>query len=60
MKKKDNVTVICYGKSEVWESRQEALNYYYEGMLACDGSEKERYTKIWTEIRVGKEVCSDV
>lgn len=40
------VTVICYGKEEKYNSRQEAYDYYMQGMLATDGSEKNRYATI--------------
>lgn len=57
---KDNgVTVVCYGKTEHWNSRQEAINYYFEGMLSCEGSEQDRYTKIYSELISGCKVCTD-
>lgn len=40
------VDVICYGQREHFETRQDAINKYAEGMVACEGSEQERYAKI--------------
>lgn len=57
-KTKDMVTIICYQQKERLE-RQEAIKKYYEGMLYCDGSEKERYTTIYCQLLEGKKVCSD-
>ena len=59
MKGNDKVTVICYGQEEEWKSRNEAMKYYLQGMLECDGSERERYTTILAKLMEGRTVCSD-
>ena len=53
------VTVICYGKEEKWDSRKEAINYYEEGILCCEGSERDRYTNVYLDLIAGKDVCTD-
>ena len=53
------VTVICYGKSKEWSSRENALIFYTEAALCSDGSERERYRNICDELRMGFKVCTD-
>ena len=57
--KLDTVKTVCYGKEEVWDSRNEAMAFFLEGMISSEGSECERYTKIYTELSMGKSVCTD-
>lgn len=56
---KRKVTVICYGQEEEWNSREEAMLYYLEGVEECDGSERERYLTILEGLIEGKMVCTD-
>lgn len=58
-RKLDSVTVVCYGETKVWDSRKEAEQFFLEGMAACDGAEKERYTNIFLDLVSGKSVCRD-
>lgn len=53
------VDVICYGERTTWSSRDEAMNFYLTGMIMTDGSERERYADIYSELRMGKKVCTD-
>lgn len=55
----DYVTVECYGERKVWDSRTEAIAFFEEGMLACEGSEADRYKRIWAQLREGLNFCSD-
>lgn len=57
-KKKDIVRVICYSHVERME-RKEALEKYLEGMMMCDGSERERYASIYSQLKAGWKTCSD-
>ena len=59
IRKIDSVTVICYGKSEVWDSRKEAADYYLQAIAGSEGSECERYVTIYTKLLLGDTVCSD-
>lgn len=52
---------MCYGKVEIYpESKREELqDYYLEGVMACDGAEKERYMNIYCDLKCGNAFCSD-
>ena len=54
----DEVTIICYRQEEKM-TRREAMKEYFEGMMCCDGSEKERYATIYEQLVMGAMVCSD-
>ena len=57
-KKTDNVTVVCYGKT--YKGKREALmRKYKEGMMCCDGSERERYTSIFCGLSEGYKHVDD-
>lgn len=58
-RKLNTVTTICYGKKDVWDSRQEAREFFLAAMAGSEGSECDRYTKIYTELIMGKSVCTD-
>ena len=58
-RKLDGVITVCYGKREYWKSRAEAIRFFLEGIAATEGSECERYTKIFTDLISGKAVCTD-
>ena len=53
------VDVICYGQRETWNSRQDAIKFFFEGMMCCDGAERDRYTNVYLDLMNGKDVCSD-
>ena len=58
-KKEKTVKTICYGEEQVWESRRAAMDYFFDAMMGSDGSEKQRYTNVYTKLLMGWEVCSD-
>lgn len=58
-RKLKTVTVICYGKTQVWDSREEAKAFYLDAIANSDGSEKERYTNIFLDLESKMEVCCD-
>lgn len=58
-RKLNTVKTICYGREEVWDSREDALEFYMKAMAGSEGSEQERYAKIVAELAMGKAVCSD-
>jgi hypothetical protein len=58
-RKLDSVKVTCYGKEEVWDSRKEATDFYLRAIAGSEGSECERYTKIYTELLMGFSTCTD-
>lgn len=57
-KKNDIVTITCYGVTEKIK-RQDAIEKYLEGMMCCDGSERERYTNIYIQLIAGNKHCTD-
>lgn len=59
VKKLDLVTTICYGKTDVWDSRKEAADFFLHAIAGSEGAECERYTTIYTKLVSGLEVCSD-
>ena len=53
------ITVKCYGKEEIWNDRNAALEFYFEAFMGSDGSEKERYGIIMEKLHLGMGYCSD-
>ena len=58
-KVRNGVITVCYGQREYWRSRKEAADYFLDGLNATEGSECERYSKIYAELLCGKTVCTD-
>lgn len=58
-RKLKTVKTICYGEEKVWDSREEAMDFFFQGMMASEGSERQRYTNIYLKLQLGMEVCSD-
>lgn len=52
------VRVTCYNTTR-YMLRKNAIKDYLEGMMYCEGSEQERYAKIYTELILGNKVVSD-
>ena len=59
VKKLDSVRITCYGQTEVWDDRKEAADFFLEAIAGSDGSERDRYSKIYAELMSGKIECSD-
>ena len=53
------VRTVCYGKTDEWYSREEAEKFFLRAMAMSEGSEQARYTKIYSELKMGKEFCTD-
>lgn len=58
-RKLDSVKVTCYGSTETWDRRKDAMEFYLRAMAASEGSEQSRYTKIYTELTMGLPECKD-
>ena len=58
MAKNNIVTIVCNGKSEQMK-RGDAIRFFLDGFLACEGSERDRYGKILNDLYFGKSVCTD-
>ncbi len=55
----DGVTIRCYGKETFFEIRKEAEDRYLEFMGMSEGSERDRYTEIYLQLKDGLRVCTD-
>lgn len=56
---KDSVKVTCYGVTKIWDNREDAIKEFREGMICCEGSERERYTNIYLQLTSGCKECVD-
>ena len=54
----EQVKILCYNK---WETmtRKEGIEKYYEAMVCCEGSERDRYTNIYSQLMEGAKVAYD-
>lgn len=52
MSMNDDVTILCYGQLRQMK-RGDAINFFTEGILASDGSERDRYCSIVTGLKQG-------
>ncbi len=55
----DSVRVTCYGTTETWDSRKDAMEFYLRAMAGSEGSEHQRYSKIYIELSLGMDAVSD-
>ena len=53
------VKTVCYGRTKEWYSRAEAEQFFFHAMMNSEGSEHNRYMKIYTELKLGKAFCTD-
>lgn len=53
------VKTICYGKEDVWNSREEAMQFFLKAMASSEGSEQNRYGSIVAKLQMGLDICSD-
>ena len=58
-RKLDSVKVTCYGETKIWDSREDAIKHFLEGMTCCEGCERERYTNIYLQLINGFTECVD-
>lgn len=58
-KKLSPVKVICNGDEEIWDCRDEAIEFYMRDMAGSDGSERSSYSEILEDLAMGNEVCTD-
>lgn len=59
MNRKRKVTTVCYGQKRVWDSREEAKDFFLEAMMNSDGSEHDRYSSIYIQLQNGLDLCTD-
>lgn len=54
-----NIQTKCYGKIDTWNSREEAIAYFWEGVCSSEGSERDRYLTIISKLERGMTFASD-
>lgn len=59
VKAKEDITTICYGRIDKWDSRVDAVKYFYECASCSDGAEKERYMNIMMDLMAGASLATD-
>ena len=59
VKKLDSVTTICYGERNVWDSREEAEEFFLRAMFSSDGAERDRYSTIFLKLKAGDTEADD-
>lgn len=45
------IKIVCYGTPTLWKNREDAINYYADGLTFSEGSERERYANIVSDLR---------
>lgn len=53
------ITTVSYGTKRTWKTREEAMSFFLEGMMACEGSEQERYCNIYMKLQRDLDYCTD-
>ena len=53
----EQITTICYGKKDTWQSREEAQAFFLKAMAGSEGSEQERCATIYTQLCLGMTEC---
>ena len=52
------VLVTCYGKAKTYR-RADAIEFFSQGVMECDGSEAERYATIVAQLLAGYREVTD-
>lgn len=53
------VHVMCYGKKMSFKNKDEAIEFFLDGVCNSEGAERARYDKIIDQLISGKTECSD-
>ena len=48
-----------YGQIKIWHDREEAKDFFLEAMMNTEGTERDRYTAIYTQLINGLRFCTD-
>lgn len=52
-------TTVCYGEKRNWKTMDEALEFFLEGMMSSEGSERDRYATIYAKLKNGLLFATD-
>lgn len=55
----DSVKTVCYRKEQLWDSRDDAIEFFSQAMAASEGSEHQRYYNIYAMLISGEKICID-
>ena len=55
----DSVKILCYGKEQIWDSRDDAIKFFSQAMAASEGSEHQRCYNIYAMLISGEKTCID-
>ena len=53
------IKVTCYGNVYAYETAEQAINHFHEGMAYSEGSEHERYAYIVEQLEAGLTDVND-
>lgn len=57
--RQEMITIMCYDNEEIWDDRNEAIDFYLECMIFSDGAERKRYRTIFEQLMTGATYCTD-
>ncbi len=53
------VTTVCYGTTDTYETRQEAIDFYKDCVRHSEGAERDRYLRIVMQLEAGAVHATD-
>lgn len=53
------IKTVCYNVEREWASREEAIEFFKEGIICSEGSERDRYLNVLMNLLDGKDVATD-
>lgn len=59
MNKKKKVITKCNGEKTVWNSREEAKDFFLEAMMTAENEDRDRAECVYIQIMHGLDYCSD-
>lgn len=55
----ESVITVCYGEKRLWDSREDAEDFFLRCMAGSEGSEQARYITIYAKLTAGFEEATD-
>ena len=56
---KKKVKTVCYGETKTWDCREDAIDFFADGVINSEGAEQQRYLKVLVGLTLGKTTCKD-